>query len=396
MCILLNHFICDSLKSLLVRLLDLCCPFLGSCILPSAINRHQTKRFTIVIQVFISSNPPKKMKKQSDFQSLSIGLNVLPSAPPQVDTNLENHSHSTFKLVFMYLLRHEFFQAADALLMSYTDGLSDEYVHELLREGLPLILHQSSVTRRIPQVVYDACSVIHCVTISVRAKHVGCAITKIDELLRKKIHYLSPVAGVVQDVFPKIYFRLLCQYFVDLIKTKKINDALDVAKTFMTPFEVRHTGKNDTVREYLEMVLYSNLNTFPKQELLQESRREILATDIKNTLIAFVFLSSNGKISDPELSFSLEESSSRFTTVMQKLWNENDVSSWKSKIFQDMNGTNENELKDKKKIRSLDFNCKPCQVMATWELNNENNMESTPNSSTIVDTTEDEEDLGLA
>lgn len=334
------------------------------------------------------------MKKQSNFQSLSIGLNVSPSVPSRIDKNVENRSHTTFKMVLMYLLHHEFFQAADALFMSYTDGFSNEYVLELLHDGLPLILYQSSATRRVPQVVYDVCSSINNIAAGVRASHIGCVVNKMNELLRKRIHYLSPTdKATIGDVFPRIYFRLLCQHFVDLVKDRRCSDALDLAKTLMTPFELYHTGKSTNVQEHLQMILDVNLEeTVPNHVLLDDRRKEDLARDVKKTLIAFVFLCSSGDISDLELSGCSDESSKLFTAVMQKLWSKNEVASWTPEMFKKSNKSGK-EFMHKKNIPDMDLSCTHCKMMETLEPDIENDIQSTPSSSsTRAYTTEHKKD----
>lgn len=102
----------------------------------------------------------------------------------------------------------------------------------------------------------------------------------------------SPSSSVssttVKDAFPKVYLRLLCQHFVELMRQRKPIDAISFARHSIAPLGKSMPSGLPLLQDYLPLLAYMDPEKSPMFEQLDTKHRESLAEELNGHVYAYL------------------------------------------------------------------------------------------------------------
>jgi hypothetical protein len=90
----------------------------------------------------------------------------------------------------------------------------------------------------------------------------------------------------VRTAFPELYFRLGCQHFVELVRTRCPENALLFAQQTLASYGT-DSGNMDVLQDITVLLAYEDPERSPNGALMAPEKRELLAADLNIVLYKF-------------------------------------------------------------------------------------------------------------
>lgn len=138
----------------------------------------------------------------------------------------------------------------------------------------------------------------------------------------------SHTGNTVQTLFPTVYFHLLSQHFVELVRSRNTIDALAFAQKSIAPLCREHSDFTKPFQEYLPLLAYPEPELSPLFNLLDERCRATVAEELNDHVFSYLIDSKCTQLCKVERQSELERIMRHLSLLMTKLSDKDDSSKW--------------------------------------------------------------------
>eukprot|EP01119_Soliformovum_irregulare_P021857 TRINITY_DN7356_c0_g1_i1.p1 TRINITY_DN7356_c0_g1~~TRINITY_DN7356_c0_g1_i1.p1 ORF type:complete len:411 (-),score=88.29 TRINITY_DN7356_c0_g1_i1:526-1758(-) len=96
--------------------------------------------------------------------------------------------------------------------------------------------------------------------------------------------------------FPKALFALRCQQLIELIRARKLNEAVVFAQSTSSEFTMLESSEEEILQEVLGLLAYEDPSAFPIGRLLKIQQRESVADAVNSAVLVHQGCSSQSKL----------------------------------------------------------------------------------------------------